>query len=196
MIGIAISLGLLLIAYWVAISQKVVRISLDQNSYCEWRLNEWFTGKSVLSHYRQGAYTGTVRMNKGLFESPTAMFRGLQANTVICIYILDTTIAVFVVDFTPPPAIQTAPDSLRETVVSSNFPVRACTKAEVAYLKTEISSYADRLCDKTFGLFNCSARQDRLKQNLMRVVDLGTIPHSQRTGELAFEAHPQIPPEG
>ena len=135
-------------------------------------------------------------MRKGIFESPAAMFAGLLPNTVICLYILDTTIAVFVIDFNhSDPAGKLPPDSLRDTVVASNFVVRACTQAEVTHLKNEISS-SGHPCNHTFGLFNCRADPSELKRNLLHVVDLGTVPQNQRTGGSASQAHPQIPPEG
>jgi hypothetical protein len=196
-IGAVFALALFLVtAYWVAVSRKIVRIQFSPNAYCEWRRNEWFTGRSTLSYYKDSRQAGSVQMHKGMFESPAAMFTGLQPNTAICLYILDTTIAVFVVDFDQSdPLGKSPPDSLRDTVTVSNFVVRACTQAEVTHLKSQISSI-QRPCSQTFGLFNCRAHPSDLKRNLSRLVDLGTIPQSQRTGGLAFEAHPQIPPEG
>jgi hypothetical protein len=196
-IGGVIALALVLLsAYWVAVSRKTVRIQFSQNSYCEWRRNEWFTARATLSYYKDNRHSGSVQMRKGIFESPAAMFAGLRPNTVICLYILDTTIAVFAVEFDQSdPAGKLPPDLLRNTIIVSNFVVRPCTQAEVTHLKSEISS-TQRPCTQTFGLFNCSANPSDLKRNLLHVVDLGTVPQSQRTGGSAFEAHPQIPPEG
>lgn len=189
---IIISLPLI---FWIAVSSKVVSVSLGEGREGKWQVNQWYTGRCLFSYYENGVRQGTVRTRKGFFEWPLAVFPGATGTTVICIYALDTTIAVFTIDLTkrnaagiPPPS------SLAETVLFSNFQVRASSKAEVTYLKEYISANALTLKDTTFAL-KSSDDPERLKQNTLYAVALGTVPHEERTGDWMHYAHPQIAPE-
>jgi hypothetical protein len=185
----------LLLFCWITLSRKVVSVSLGEGREGKWQLNQWYTGRCLFSYYENGVFKGNVRTFKGPFEWPVAVFPGLTAETVICIYELDTTIAVFTIDLTkrnttgiPPPK------SLAETVLFSNFEVRACTKAEVAYLNQYISANALALDTRTFALKN-SNEPEQLKHNLLYAMALGTVPHEERSGDWMYYSHPQIPPE-
>ena len=181
---------------WILVSRKVVYISVGNGGQCVWRLNEWYSGRCVLSYYQDGIRKGIVRTHKGAFEWPAAAFSGPDPNSILCIYELDNTIAVFAIDLTEPNEKGIAPPpSLSTTVLFSNFPVRACTKAEVAYLKDCISS-SRALANNTFSLSDSRVDLKTLKQNLLRVVDMGTRPNRERTGDSRYDAQPQIVPEG
>lgn len=185
----------LVVTVWILLSRKVVQVSLGEGRECSWQLNQWYSGRCILSCYEHGIRKGFVRTAKGLVEWPIAAFPGLLPNTVIVIHELDNTIAVFTIDLTnsdpkavPPPA------SLSTTVLFSNFKVRACTQAEVGYAKEYISQVPS-LCQSTFPLNDCNANPEALKRGLLRAVDMGTIPNEQRTGDFHYDAQPQIPPE-
>jgi hypothetical protein len=192
---IALIALMLLFGIWALVSSKVVRFSFGNNRECRWELNQWYNGRCVLSYYENGVRKGFVRTAKGPFTWPTAVFPGPDDQTVICIYELDTTIAVFTIELTgqsiadiPPP------QSLGNTVLFSNFRVRACSKSEVAYLKNFISTNPGPLWKYAFALFASRIGADHLKEGLLNALAMGTVPHEERNGDFRYDAHPQIPP--
>jgi len=186
----------LLVTYWVAVSRKTVLISLGPGRDCKWQLNHWCTGRCLFSYYEHGVCKGTVRTCKGLFEWPGAVFAGLDGESVICIYELDTTVAVFTIDLTKRNSAGISPPkSLTDTVLFSNFAVRACTKAEVAYVKRYISVNSDVLFKRTFALNDSNVAPERLKKNLLNALALGTTPNEEREVSWRQYSQPQILPE-
>jgi hypothetical protein len=186
----------ILVAFgWISLSRKVVRISLGQARECVWQINQWYSGKCVLSYYEDGIRKGIVQTGKGLWEWPIAGYPGLSPGSVIALHELDNTVAVFTIDLTeaaphgvPPPA------ALSAVVRFSNFRTRACTHSEVAYLKDFIS-HIELPCQSTFPLNDCKSDPGALKRALLRAVDMGTIPYEQRTGDLRDAAQAQILPQ-
>lgn len=136
-----------------------------------------------------------MRTHKGLLEWPIAVFPNADEASLMCLYELDTTIAVFIIDLTkrnndgvtPPPR-------LRDTVSFSNFEVRACTKAEVAYAREYISTNADMLRKRIFAL-HAAREPEQLKKNLLYALALGTTPNEERDVTLRGYSQPQILPE-
>jgi hypothetical protein len=188
----------LFVIFWSLISSKVVHLSLSDTRECRWELNQWYTGRCVFSYYENGVRKGTMRTFKGLFERPVAIFPGPTDKTIICIYELDTTVAVFAVDFreADPKGIP-PPQSLKETILFSNFRERACTKAEVTYLRNHISSTQDPLWRNAFAIFGSKVDPELGRQSLLRSVDFGTVRYEERdpTSWWRDYSKPQIPPE-
>jgi hypothetical protein len=185
----------LLVLCWIVISSKVVKLSLGATDQGKWQLNQWYSGKCLLSYYEGPTYKGSTRTAKGLFEWPIAAFPGLTPGTVICIYKLDTTVAVFAIDLTRrSDAGIEPPKSLKDTVLFSNFETRACTKAEVDHLNKHITDNPSTLSETIFALWN-SKSPEQLRQDLLYAVSLGTIPNEERNTELKDKSQPQILPE-
>jgi hypothetical protein len=194
----ALLVAILLVAVitWIRISRKFVQVAFNHGLECTWQLNQWYSGRSVLSCYEQGVRKGVMRASKGLFDWPIAAFPGPLPNTVIAIHELDTTVAVFTIDLTRPNVKGISPPvALASTVLFSNFKVRPCTQGEVRYLRDYISHLSSP-CNSTFPLNDCRADPETLKRGLLRAVDMGTIPNDQRTGDFRYDAQPQILPEG
>jgi hypothetical protein len=187
----------LVLACYAAVSAKVVSFPLGQGGQCRWELNKWYNARCVLSYYENGIRKGILRTDKGLFTWPVAVFPGPANNTIICLYELDTTVAIFTVDLgqVSPKGIP-PPERLADTILFSNFRARACTHAEVNYLRNYLSSTRDPLWRNAFAIFGYKIDAEQGRQSLIRALDLGTIPQEERTGEWLYLSHPQIPPEG
>jgi hypothetical protein len=195
--AVALIVIVLALSFWIMISSKVVGFSMAENTECRWQLNQWHTGRCVFSYYENGARKGVLRTYKGLFERPVAVFPGSDNQSVICIYELDTTIAVFTIELSKADSAGiAAPQSLKDTILFSNFRVRACTKAEVAYLRNHISSTRGPLWRNAFAIFGSKVDPEQARQSLLRALDMGTIPQEERKGEWLYYSHPQIVPEG
>ena len=187
---------LLIVVPWVAISSKVIHFSLAKDREYRWELNRWYSGRCMFSYYEGGVRRGVVRTYKGLFEWPIAVFPGPDVESVICLYELDTTVAVFVIDLTKQSATGIPPpERLRDTVLYSNFGTRACTKAEVAYLRNYISSNSSTLWKNAFKLCGQRFAPAQAKQDLLRTVALGTIPYEERDVTWRDYSKPQLLPE-
>jgi hypothetical protein len=179
---------------WIAFSRKVVELSLGDGVHCRWQLHQWYSGRCVLLCYEHGARKGIVQADKGLFQWPLAAFPGSEKHTIIPVYVLDNTIAVFVIDLKQYNADGIAPPStLSTTVLFSSFKTRACTKAEVAYLKQLVSD-SHELSKNTFALNDPRKDLATLKLRLLKAIELGTKPNEERVGEEHYEAQPQIRP--
>jgi hypothetical protein len=182
--------------FWTLMSTKVVRLSLAAGGECKWELNRWLSGKCVFSYYEEGNCKGEMTTYRGLFERPVGVFPGPNPKVVIGIYELDTTVAVFAIDLTDQDVAGIAPpERLRGTVLFSNFRTRACTGAEVVYLKNYISSSTGPLWQNTFALYGRWVDRAKVKRGLLTSLALGTIPHEERDAESRNHQHPQIPPE-
>jgi hypothetical protein len=194
--GLLAAMLVLLISAWTIISNKVVEVPMSNGGTCRWQLNQWYNGRCVLSYYEGAACKGVVRTRKGLFEWPVAIFAGPDAHSVICLYELDTTVAVFTIELSkqssegiPPP------QRLQDLVLHSNFRTRACTKAEVTYLRNHISSTKDPLWRNAFAIFGSKVDPEQGRQGLLRTLDMGTIPYEERDPTWRDYSKPQIQPE-
>lgn len=195
--GLVLAIATLLLAFWTIISSKVIRLQLTESRYCNWKLNQWYSGRCELSYYEDRVCKGRLRVHKGLLEWPTAVFPGPDDQRLICIYEMDTTVAVFTIELNQRSEQGAVPPSrLRSIVLFSNFTVRACTHDEVVYLRDYLRSESGPLWRNSFALFGSAASPVKFRNSLVNALALGTIPQSERTGDWLHYAHPQIPPEG
>jgi hypothetical protein len=125
---------------WVDLSSQVAHLSLSKNRSCKVEFCQWYSGRCVLSYYENGVCVGTAEMDMGAFTHPWMAFPGQDGKSVIFFSELDTTSAVFTVDFTKwNPQGVAIPDRLQDVVNRSDFEVRACTKKEVNYVADYIA---------------------------------------------------------
>ena len=136
--------GLLVVIFiiwsWVCVSTQVARVTFSQDRYCRLQFHEWNSGRAVLSYYEKGALVGRVQLNNDLFNDPLAMFPGPDGHSVVCLSWPDTFDTAFTVDFSKYNREGVKiPERLRlggqEVVDFSNFEVRACTTAEVNFVR-------------------------------------------------------------
>jgi hypothetical protein len=82
-----------------------------------------------------------------LFEHPWAIFPGPDGNIAACFSELDTTYAVFTINFTKRnPQGVVIPEKLQEAVDHSDFEVRASTRKEISFVANYIKTAdADQL---------------------------------------------------
>jgi hypothetical protein len=186
----------LLLCWWLTKSARFSQVMLSEHAYCKVHFYYWRSGNCTLDFYRDGVRVGGTTLGRGLFTHPWAVFPGPAGQSVICFSWLDTTFAAFSVDLRQRPeqkdnsGVQ-VPPALAEAVNRSDFPVRACTPAEVLFVADLIaratpSSWASHL-------YVDEVAPDQEKQRCLSFLRLATTPGLWRDPSL-HGAPPQILP--
>ncbi len=139
-VTLAVTLAALSWGGWLFKSAHSWRVELSEHDECVVRFYEWRSGNCLLEFYHDGTRLGGTTLDRGLLSHPWAVFPGPDGQSVICFSSLDLTFAAFSVDLRSRPVPGASgdgvavPRDLDEAVIRSDFPVRACTPAEVAFV--------------------------------------------------------------
>ncbi len=185
-----LALAGLLLCVWLAKSACTWRVTLAEHTECRVRFYRWCSGDCVLDFYRDGVRFGGTTLNRGLFEHPWAVFPGPHGQSVVCFSWLDTTFAAFSVDLRRR-SDATVPRILEEAVAGSDFPVRACTRAEVDFV-ADLITHADPDCWASH-LYADKIPADLERDRCLSFLRLATTPDLWRDHSL-HGAPPQILP--
>jgi hypothetical protein len=172
-------LAVLLFAWWADVSRQVAHVTFSKDRYCKLQFHQWYSGRSILSYYENGACVGHVQLNNDLFNDPLAMFPGPDGRSVVCLSWPDTFDAAFTVDFSKRSSAGcTIPERLRlegqEAVDFSNFEVRACTTKEVEFVRRFIRN-ADL---KTLGDCIRNKATEEARQDTLTFLAWATSPNN------------------
>jgi hypothetical protein len=159
------------------------------NEKCRVQFHQWYSGRCVITRFKDDRSQGKTILSEGLFTHPFAVIPGPDSRSLICFSRLDTTFAVFAVEIQRRPSGEVKiADRFKQVVDFTEFPVRTCTTHEVDFVadligKTELS----QLSKYVYGGVKSETQRANLARFLRRAT---TMPDLREPN-----ARPQFLPE-
>src|SRR5213075_2305589 len=136
--GVAMFVVPLALPAWCLTRSKEATVRISSTAFARFQsrgIYEWFNQRGLpLTYFEDGKPVGEVRFVYEPETGPQGIFPGPDAQTLICVYSTDLTVAVFAVELNKRSEHAIAPPQgiFRSGIVkSTNFGLRRCTKSEV-----------------------------------------------------------------